>query len=1342
MNTIKIFLAESGRIADLLKDFPLYKGQFNDKLLNVYVPTSILAPQFDVQHYIGQNSGADLPTSDELASFVAENTYPSREPAQGDIVEFYDTETQKYYIYQYNGSLWTSTEVDSFGTLNTIAGTSVKIGMLAIKRNGAVYESKSYFMRYLKTLTYQGTEYALYERKLPKEFTSFVGQGANAPTLIMNVVNVDTADSKITSLITSQTCHLDVMESTMLDQDETIEAGDLENLEAQVNENSAKIDLKQDKIDNSLDTTSKSVVGAINSIYSTASTNTTNIATNTSDISDIKTEQQTQNNKISTNEDNIATNTSNISSLQSRVSSLENTSITGETYIGTMTGSSLPTSTQLTNYVNTTADRQPKGGDYVYFILEISGETDKNYKYTYSSVSGWDTGAEIPSVEPADNGSMGIVEGTYGDSNQNSQFNISNGKILSLHVKDNSNSMRDVREYLNSSATTLANNVSQTNTNTGNISTQGGKITTLEGQMANILNGTTAVGAATKATNDSLNRNISSTYLTQSAGATKQQLYDYALPRAFNDVSFVGANNAFVDTVPESTSPLYTVTTSAVDDYEIFYAQKTISNAQFQLGSKNSYTSTLYVTASTDCTVSFRVITELYINNDWVILNAELTDPVTLTANTIRRINFGSPFNYLNDVLNVADGDIIKQTFEVSTESSTSTTFSVYSNETYPSTFYLNTTAQTIFTSQGDLGEIPVYNLYGTLSSGTITFTVPSSLAFNENVIALFRLNYLDPITAGTYIKLSYDLQDVRLVTPYNFTSNANATIENLQQAYIGSEGLLFAGLIQEENGDLFVLTNIKNFPLFETSTSNIKMDGTASVGSLSTVARADHIHPSDTSKQDVLPTTSTAGKVLKSTSTAGTMEWGDLPSTSNTWRPIQVDGVQKLSNDPSGSALNLVAGDNVTLSESNGAVTISSQDTIVEYSVLPADENGEAESLVTTGEKYVWDSKQDSLEDVLPDDLSSDNKIASEGFVNSSVATNTANFFGTFSNYKELMFNAYLTAGSILAAGSYITAGSSGYDEDYIVESNLTLDEDLELNVGSLMEAGSRIEAGSVINRVLYNTTTILENGEQVLESDPTNNDYAFVVNSVIPTDFADTTALDDYTAENIDYLTNYDYAWVENGNNFDLYRWDMIEGAWDLRVQNTAKNAVTLNTAYNRYKFVEDFGQWVWEYTLNNSSFTAAQWAAINSGATSTNIGQIATNTGNISSLSSNKADKTATVSNVSYDSQNKKLQQTINGSTTDVVTFGSNAFNSTTIPTTYVSSVNGQSGTVTGLQPTISAGTGISISSNTVSLNGVIPYTTTAPTAVNSTGVKIAILSSEPATKYAGWLYFITE
>lgn len=39
----------------------------------------------------------------------------------------------------------------------------------------------------------------------------------------------------------------------------------------------------------------------------------------------------------------------------------------------------------------------------------------------------------------------------------------------------------------------------------------------------------------------------------------------------------------------------------------------------------------------------------------------------------------------------------------------------------------------------------------------------------------------------------------------------------------------------------------------FETSTGNIKMDGSVSVGVLSTIARADHIHPTDTSRQAVL---------------------------------------------------------------------------------------------------------------------------------------------------------------------------------------------------------------------------------------------------------------------------------------------------------------------------------------------------------------------------------------------------------------------------------------------------------------------------------------------------------
>ena len=55
--------------------------------------------------------------------------------------------------------------------------------------------------------------------------------------------------------------------------------------------------------------------------------------------------------------------------------------------------------------------------------------------------------------------------------------------------------------------------------------------------------------------------------------------------------------------------------------------------------------------------------------------------------------------------------------------------------------------------------------------------------------------------------------------------------------------------------------------------------------------------------------------------------------------------------------------------------------------------------------------------------------------------------------------------------------------------------------------------------------------------------------------------------------------------------------------------------NTLYNRYKYTGS--AWLFEYALNNSSFTAVQWAAIQSGITSTDVAQITTNKNNISAI-----------------------------------------------------------------------------------------------------------------------------
>lgn len=67
---------------------------------------------------------------------------------------------------------------------------------------------------------------------------------------------------------------------------------------------------------------------------------------------------------------------------------------------------------------------------------------------------------------------------------------------------------------------------------------------------------------------------------------------------------------------------------------------------------------------------------------------------------------------------------------------------------------------------------------------------------------------------------------------------------------------------------------------------------------------------------------------------------------------------------------------------------------------------------------------------------------------------------------------------------------------------------------------------------------------------------------------------------------------------------------------------------TVYNRYKYTDAStpASWVFEYALNNSSFTAAQWATINSGATAGTVAQVSSNQTAIVSLQTDVAGKAA--------------------------------------------------------------------------------------------------------------------
>lgn len=121
--------------------------------------------------------------------------------------------------------------------------------------------------------------------------------------------------------------------------------------------------------------------------------------------------------------------------LTTRVNNLEQSAYGGETPIGTYPSSStLPTSEQLTAFVQQEVSRAPKLGDVVLFTQIVTGGTDKSYKFMYTA-TGW-SNYVIPTVESATNTDKGILQGTLGDTTGNVQVSIVDGKIADILVKD------------------------------------------------------------------------------------------------------------------------------------------------------------------------------------------------------------------------------------------------------------------------------------------------------------------------------------------------------------------------------------------------------------------------------------------------------------------------------------------------------------------------------------------------------------------------------------------------------------------------------------------------------------------------------------------------------------------------------------------------------------------------------------------------------------------------------------------------------------------------------------------------------------------------------------------
>lgn len=704
MLTIKVFLTSGGRIADLKKDFPLYQGQFQNKLLNVYVPTAILASDFVVQ------------TTDGAA------------------------------VSPY------------------VAGTAVRIGMEATLSSGKKAISKTYYMRYLKTLTVSGVEYALFERKLPKEFTTYSGQGANAPIMLINVVNVDTSTdpATVTQVVTSQQCALEVMPSSDLDSDAAIEATDLEELNAEITAINTALDGKQDKVDPAIfayTTGDRTVVGALGNLDGRVKTLRSDLNGALEDL----------------NED------------AQKIAALESIVGAGEYYVGTLTGSSLTAAT-LDAFVQEKEGRAPRGNDVVIVIFQRDGYADQTFKCIYNGTS-W-IKYQIPFTALSGNGIVGLVNGTYGVGRSYSTLvDIVGGEIKNIYVLDkDTNEYRSVKEWLDQT----------------------------KADITSIITGDTIVGVALKATQDALGNNIVNTYLTKEVGATKEYVQDYALPKEFNDVLYMTANG-YSKIAPTGALPIAQVAVK-LGDNELISETYTLRDVKFSLSEKNSATNKIYVACNGSRRYTFRLATYAKkAGQEEVLLGVTLSDEISLKANAVQSVSFDTVFSELGiTVLNLVSGDTIRQVVEVvsSQVETTAPNVLLYSNTTSPSTFYLYTGTQTVTVAAGLLGEQEriIGGAYS-VSNGTIYCEIPEDSKLNLNSEVAVSLSGTLPsgATADMPLILRYkeSNEPVYLITPYS--SSTSATLNQLAQAKLAGGGYFFKGFVQSGFYKKYIQVDIDN---------------------------------------------------------------------------------------------------------------------------------------------------------------------------------------------------------------------------------------------------------------------------------------------------------------------------------------------------------------------------------------------------------------------------------------------------------------------------------------------------------------------------------------------------
>lgn len=181
---------------------------------------------------------------------------------------------------------------------------------------------------------------------------------------------------------------------------------------------------------------------------------------------------------------------------------------TGTNYLGEYPSqSTMPTDSELNRYVQTNFNRAPQNGDEMTFVLLVEDGTDVVYMIKYSEVKATWTETPLPAVEPAKNGTMGIIQGTGEEELTNTRkvlVDVNNGEINDILHANESGTKESVSSHLNRNSQNIAQNASDIATEMERA--ESAEETLTDNLNAEINRATTAESDINEALNDEVTR--------------------------------------------------------------------------------------------------------------------------------------------------------------------------------------------------------------------------------------------------------------------------------------------------------------------------------------------------------------------------------------------------------------------------------------------------------------------------------------------------------------------------------------------------------------------------------------------------------------------------------------------------------------------------------------------------------------------------------------------------------------------------------------------------------------------------------------------------------------------